>query len=210
MFQFEVLLCSASFFLSANKNYKILKIRFWIKEKSWSKCLNSSSWRHLLFCLSCWQFVMVGIRNVFCLTTILSGKVFDRCEFARELVNKQGFARATVGNWVCLANVRIFHWLIFLYWTEFLSMNPATTLGQPMTTPMDLETMVFSRYTDIITMMLLKNCFVVQINDNYWCDANVGYGADCSVACNNLLDSNISDDCSCAKIIWQRHGFDAW
>ena len=28
MFQFEVLLCSASFFMSANKNYKILKIRF--------------------------------------------------------------------------------------------------------------------------------------------------------------------------------------
>ena len=56
----------------------------------------------------------------------------------------------------------------------------------------------------------MKNCFIVQINDNYWCDANVGYGADCSVACNNLLDSNISDDCSCAKIIWQRHGFDAW
>ena len=34
-----------------------------------------------------------------------SAKVFERCELARELVNKQGFARATVGNWVCLANV---------------------------------------------------------------------------------------------------------
>ena len=37
---------------------------------------------------------------------LLKGKVFERCEFARELVNNQGFARATVGNWVCLANVR--------------------------------------------------------------------------------------------------------
>ena len=26
----------------------------------------------------------------------------------------------------------------------------------------------------------------------------------------SLLDSSISDDCSCAKIIWQRHGFNAW
>ena len=26
----------------------------------------------------------------------------------------------------------------------------------------------------------------------------------------SLLDSNLDDDCSCAKIIWNRHGFDAW
>ena len=25
---------------------------------------------------------------------------------------------------------------------------------------------------------------IFQINDNYWCDANVGYGADCNVSCN--------------------------
>ena len=37
--------------------------------------------------------------------TLCKGKVFERCELARELVNRQGFARATVGNWVCLANV---------------------------------------------------------------------------------------------------------
>ena len=37
--------------------------------------------------------------------SLFSAKVFERCELARELVNKQGFARATVGNWVCLANV---------------------------------------------------------------------------------------------------------
>merc|ERR1712038_1610028 len=34
----------------------------------------------------------------------VEGKVFSRCEFARELLNKQGFARATLGHWVCLAN----------------------------------------------------------------------------------------------------------
>ena len=26
----------------------------------------------------------------------------------------------------------------------------------------------------------------------------------------SLLDSNLDDDCSCAKIIWNRHGFEAW
>ena len=39
----------------------------------------------------------------------LIAKVFSRCEFARDLVNKEGFARATVGNWVCLANVKQNH-----------------------------------------------------------------------------------------------------
>ena len=43
--------------------------------------------------------------SVFVQHFLLKGKVFERCEFARELVNNQGFARATVGNWVCLANV---------------------------------------------------------------------------------------------------------
>lgn len=36
--------------------------------------------------------------------TLVQGKVYERCEFARELVNVHGLARATLGNWVCLAN----------------------------------------------------------------------------------------------------------
>ena len=35
------------------------------------------------------------------------GKVYERCDFARELHNVHGLARATLGNWVCLAQVRI-------------------------------------------------------------------------------------------------------
>ena len=31
-----------------------------------------------------------------------------------------------------------------------------------------------------------------------------------SFVLSSLLDSSISDDSSCAKIIWQRHGFNAW
>merc|ERR1711970_254785 len=49
-----------------------------------------------------------------------------------------------------------------------------------------------------------------QIHDNYWCDPSVGYGADCGVSCDNLLNSDIADDVNCAKIIWNRHGFEAW
>ena len=53
------------------------------------------------------------LRNVI-VTLFFPGKVFSRCEFARELLNKQGFARATLGHWVCLANEKyqkseIFH-----------------------------------------------------------------------------------------------------
>merc|ERR1712126_244851 len=104
------------------------------------------------------------------------GKVFDGCEFARELVNNQGFARATVGNWVCLANYES-------------SYNTGATNDNTNGS---------------------RDYGIFQINDNYWCDANVGYGADCGVSCSSLLDSSISDDCDCAKIIWQMHGFNAW
>lgn len=50
-----------------------------------------------------------------------------------------------------------------------------------------------------------------QINDYYWCTTS---GAtrynDCNVSCSKLVDDNISDDCTCAKKIYKRHGFDAW
>ena len=90
------------------------------------------------------------------------------------------------------------------------SMSQATTQALQMTTPTDQEIMAFSRCDSLYHNIMIDNRRCVQINDNYWCDANVGYGADCNVACSNLLDSSISDDCSCAKIIYQRHGFDAW
>jgi len=51
---------------------------------------------------------------------------------------------------------------------------------------------------------------IFQINDNYWCDVNVGAGAECGIACSSLLDPSITDDVTCAKIIFERHGFDVW
>merc|ERR1712130_256997 len=51
-----------------------------------------------------------------------------------------------------------------------------------------------------------------QVNDYYWCSGS-GQASkynDCNVSCNNLVNNNISDDCDCAKLIYKRHGFDAW
>ena len=96
------------------------------------------------------------------------GKVFERCEFARELVNKQGFARATVGNWVCLANVRTLKlckiaFIIKIFFQYESSYNTGATNDNTNGS---------------------RDYGIFQINDNYWCDSNVGYGADCNVACN--------------------------
>merc|ERR1711872_431015 len=102
-------------------------------------------------------------------------KVYDRCDLARELVNNQGFARATVGNWVCLVQ-----------WESSYNTG-ATNHNSNGSTDYGL----------------------FQINDNYWCD-DTGAGNDCNIACNKLLDSSISDDCSCAKKIWAVHKFEAW
>merc|ERR1712179_818993 len=49
-----------------------------------------------------------------------------------------------------------------------------------------------------------------QINDRYWCDANVGVAADCHIACKNLIDSDITDDITCVRHIFDIHGFEAW
>ncbi|CAG9799867.1 unnamed protein product [Chironomus riparius] len=50
---------------------------------------------------------------------------------------------------------------------------------------------------------------IFQINDKYWC--KVGYkGGDCNMNCNQLVDDNISDDIACTKIIYKRHGYNAW
>lgn len=51
---------------------------------------------------------------------------------------------------------------------------------------------------------------IYEINNNFWCDSDFGASNDCSIDCQNLIDSNISDDSDCAMIIFRRHGFDAW
>ncbi|KAG5671032.1 hypothetical protein PVAND_001250 [Polypedilum vanderplanki] len=50
---------------------------------------------------------------------------------------------------------------------------------------------------------------IFQINSKYWC--NVGSpGGDCNLDCNSLISDDIGDDIQCAKMIFDRHHFDAW
>uniref|UniRef100_F5GTS2 lysozyme n=1 Tax=Simulium guianense TaxID=445764 RepID=F5GTS2_SIMGU len=48
-----------------------------------------------------------------------------------------------------------------------------------------------------------------QINSRYWCGQG-RVGGDCKVKCESLIDDNIADDSLCAKLIFKRHGFNAW
>ena len=107
-------------------------------------------------------------------------KVFSRCELARDLVNKEGFARATVGNWVCLANVKQNHWStpMFVDTPQYESgYNTAATNDN---TNGSRDYGIFQVNKLIISSVGDGH---VQINDDFWCDANVGYGADCGVSC---------------------------
>ena len=67
---------------------------------------NTITWLSLAITLMLTSAEGERVREIYFLFLFFPGKVFSRCEFARELVNKQGFARATVGHWVCLANVK--------------------------------------------------------------------------------------------------------
>ncbi|XP_026471188.1 lysozyme-like [Ctenocephalides felis] len=48
-----------------------------------------------------------------------------------------------------------------------------------------------------------------QINNKYWCQ-NGAPGKDCNVSCEDLLTDDISRASTCAKLIYNRHGFSAW
>uniref|UniRef100_A0A1B0A293 lysozyme n=1 Tax=Glossina pallidipes TaxID=7398 RepID=A0A1B0A293_GLOPL len=55
-----------------------------------------------------------------------------------------------------------------------------------------------------------------QISDLYWCSHDRSGGKACNISCDDLLDSDISDDVRCAKTIYEEHtrmsgdGFTAW
>merc|ERR1712080_651624 len=49
-----------------------------------------------------------------------------------------------------------------------------------------------------------------QINDNYWCDPDVGHAAVCNIPCSTLLDNDIKDDIVCVHTIFDIHGFEGW
>uniref|UniRef100_A0A1A9VFF1 lysozyme n=1 Tax=Glossina austeni TaxID=7395 RepID=A0A1A9VFF1_GLOAU len=55
-----------------------------------------------------------------------------------------------------------------------------------------------------------------QISDLYWCSHDRNGGKACNISCDDLLDSDISDDVRCVKTIYEDHarisgdGFTAW
>lgn len=56
---------------------------------------------------------------------------------------------------------------------------------------------------------------IFQISDEYWC-FSPGIGLKCEIPCERLLDSDITDDVKCMKLILEEHGglsgdgFEAW
>ncbi|KAK2706421.1 lysozyme c-1-like [Artemia franciscana] len=122
---------------------------------------------------------------VLCLSliSVAHGKVYERCELARTLLNTYGFSRSTLGDWVCLVK-------------HESSYNTAAKGG-----PNGGSGVTSGSY----------DWGLFQVNDYYWCyiSTNPAYN-DCNVNCANLLDDSIADDVACAKKIHGRHGFDAW
>uniref|UniRef100_A0A1A9ULV5 lysozyme n=1 Tax=Glossina austeni TaxID=7395 RepID=A0A1A9ULV5_GLOAU len=57
---------------------------------------------------------------------------------------------------------------------------------------------------------------IFQISDLYWCSHDHNGGKACNISCDDLLDSDISDDVRCVKTIYEEHtgisgdGFTAW
>ena len=127
--------------------------------------VRQQSFRHETLCAAssasccCRRWINIINNNLQLQTSsVPAGKVFERCEFARELVNHQGFARATVGNWVCLANVGVLSnagEVCILKTTMLHSTSPATTPAPPTTTPTDPSTTGSSRW--LIGMCLFPN-----------------------------------------------------
>ncbi|CAG0918517.1 unnamed protein product [Notodromas monacha] len=113
------------------------------------------------------------------------GRVFERCELARTLRDNYGFGRENLGDY---DDLNLFVLGVCLAFYE--SSLDTSKRGGP-NTDGSYDHGLF------------------QINDGYWCYPPDQY-ADCNVACDNLRNDDITDDIACVRLIFQRHGFDAW
>ncbi|CAG0886937.1 unnamed protein product [Darwinula stevensoni] len=104
------------------------------------------------------------------------GKIYERCELAREFHYTHGLDRNGLGNWVCLA-----------YYESSYNTN---AVGGPNGN---------GSY----------DYGIFQINDGFWCYPPDTH-ADCNMSCSSLTDNDITNDVTCAKLIYNRHGFEAW
>ncbi|XP_063715213.1 lysozyme c-1-like [Symsagittifera roscoffensis] len=93
----------------------------------------------------------------------------------------------------------------------------ATEYSTPADTPLDLLNWICLAYHESALDTAATNnntngsrdYGIFQINNDFWCDDDRGTN-DCSVACLQLLNPNISESVKCARKIFARHGFEAW
>ncbi|XP_013112603.2 uncharacterized protein LOC106090823 isoform X1 [Stomoxys calcitrans] len=111
------------------------------------------------------------------------GKIYNKCELAKELYHKHHMPMEQIPTWVCIA--------------QHESSYNTAAVGR-LNTDGSADHGLF------------------QISDLYWCTHDQYGGKACNIPCDRLLDSDISDDISCIKIIHDEHtrisgdGFNAW
>lgn len=119
-------------------------------------------------------------------------KIYTKCALAQELYRKYHFQFDEIPIWLCIA--------------EHLSnYNTAAISGADV------------KYTNSDNSYG-KSYGLFQISDKYWCssDKSTLNSKACHVLCDQLADSDISDDIKCIRIIHEKHshisgdGFDAW
>ncbi|XP_065358918.1 uncharacterized protein LOC135953142 [Calliphora vicina] len=111
------------------------------------------------------------------------GKIYSKCELAKELYHKHRMPMEQIPKWVCIA--------------QHESSFNTGAVGR-LNTDGSADHGLF------------------QISDLYWCSHDQYGGKACNIPCHKLLDSDITDDVRCVKIIHEEHtrisgdGFNAW
>ncbi|TMW51777.1 hypothetical protein DOY81_003158 [Sarcophaga bullata] len=114
---------------------------------------------------------------------IPKGKIYNKCELAKELLTKHKMPMEQIPTWVCIAQ-------------HESSFNTAA-IGR-------------------LNADGSADHGLFQISDLYWCAHDEYGGKACNIPCDKLLDSDITDDVRCIKIIYEEHtrisgdGFNAW
>lgn len=137
------------------------------------------------------------LKTILILVITLNGihaKVYSKCELAKKL-KASGIAVNKLPDWMCLVKYES---------------NYNSSLRGPKNKNGSYDWGIF------------------QVNDKYWCKNGSKPGNDCNIKCSSktfkniliiteeiffvigLINDDISDDITCAKKIYARHGFNAW
>lgn len=110
------------------------------------------------------------------------GKVYERCELARELHFVHNIPKDQIKTWLCIV---------------------------------ENESNYSTAYVTAENGNGGREYGLFQISDNFWCSPP-GSGTGCGIACDQLLDNDITDDIRCVKKIYDEQqkmtgvGFSAW